>query len=178
MPTPGHDCDIALIHPDVNGGQPVGFLLEHKPTGAKSPATRNWGPVVSIHREAYAAAEGGLCDVAHLWFTVLIADRLRNPNGSPHAESAAEMYANLLAIVLKHRDISLVTASGVTGGLHSSGHILVEAQYPAARTVTVQLTNRDMPFAPAEPSAYLDSAWVDEERYQGIRTWGNSYWRS
>ena len=33
MPTIGTDCHITLSHPDVNGGQPYGFIL--------SPETRS-----------------------------------------------------------------------------------------------------------------------------------------
>ncbi|NMB88636.1 MAG: hypothetical protein GYA17_09765 [Chloroflexi bacterium] len=168
MATIGVDCDVALFHSQVDGGEPYGFLLEPR---------KDWGPVVSIHREAYANALGAMEDVTHLWFTVLLADDLLNPDGSRHSATAASMYSRLVQILLQHSDIGLMYRSGILTGLTSGGHIMIETIYPAAATVTVQLSSRGGYFAPPPTGVYLDSKWVDEDSYTGERNWGNSYWR-
>lgn len=168
MAAVGVDCDIALFHAEIDDGVPYGFILERR---------RDGEPVINIHREAYPDPMGRMLDVAHLWFTVLIANDLVNPDGSRHSAAAEEMYTRLMALLLKHSGIGLITRLGVIAGLRSAGHIMIENLYPRAATITVQLTTLENAFPPAPRQVYLDSLWVDETSYAGIRNWGNSYWR-
>ncbi len=169
MATVGVDCDLALFHTGVAAGAPYGFILERRQEGE---------PVINIQRQAEPDAMGRMQDVAHLWFTVLIADDLLNPDGSRHGAPAAEMYARLSEILLQHHGIGLVTRLGVMADLHATGPLMIENLFPAAASVTVQLTTQANAFPPAPRSIYLDSIWVDESSYAGVRNWGNSYWRA
>ncbi|KPL91108.1 hypothetical protein [Levilinea saccharolytica] len=169
MATVGVDCDVALFHAAVQGGEALGLIVEPRPRS---------GPAISLHFEAYPDALGQLQAVQHIWFTVLLADDLRNPDGTPHAVSAAEMRAGLYACLNQHAEIGLVTRLGTFTGLRSSGHILIENVYPGFSTALVQLSSDGGSFQPIPYAVYADSLWVDEALYHGARTWDNSYWRS
>lgn len=171
MPVIGVDCDIMLAHPDVHLGEPLGFLLYRKPGEV-------FGPPVKIHYESYTDALGEAADVRHLWFRVLLADRLLNPDGSAHGDSAAVMRENLIAIVMAHSNITLYTPAGLIAGLYSSGHVLIHSIYPGVEIVEVQLTSRSVHFAPVDPARYAASVWVDGNTYSAEMNWDNSYWRT
>jgi hypothetical protein len=164
----GVNCDVALFHPEIDNGEPVGFLCEAKV---------KYGPPVTVHWEAYDQADGTISDVRHMWCTILIGDDLVNPNGSKHAETGAYMYGKLVEIAMKHRNIGVVTQLGTMTGLRSSGHVMIQNIYPDIQTVLVNLTTRLTNFAPVDTGRYLDSKWVDSASYVGVMHWGNSYWR-
>jgi hypothetical protein len=164
----GSNCDVALFHPEVDGGEPVGLLCEAKV---------KYGPPVTVHWEAYSEADGTISEVRHLWFTALIADDLVNPDGSKHAETGVEMYAKLVEIVMKHKGIGLITQLGAITGLKSSSHVMIQNIYPALQTVLVNLSTRQNNFAPVDPARYVSSMWVDKDTYVGAQHWNNSYWR-
>jgi hypothetical protein len=164
----GANCDIALWHPEVDGGEPVGLLVEPKV---------KYGPPVTVHWEAYSEADGSISEVRHLWFVVLLEERATNPDGSIHAETVAEMYAKLVQIVMKHKGIGLVTRIGSITGLKSSGHVMIQNIYPGIQTVEVNLTTRLTNFAPVDTARYIESKWVDSTTYVGAMNWNNSYWR-
>jgi hypothetical protein len=164
----GVNCDVALWHPDVDAGEPMGFLVEPKV---------KYGPPVTIHWEAYSEADGSVSDVRHLWFVVMLEEGGTNPDGSIHVETVAQMSAKLVAIVMKHSGIGLITRIGAITGLKSSGHVMIQNIYPGVQTVEVQLTTRLTNFAPVDPGRYIDSKWVDSATYVGVMNWGNSYWR-
>ncbi len=159
-----------LAHPEVDGGQPVGFLVE--------PKNEKYGPAVQVHWEKYTNADGSFSDVRHLWATVMIADQLQNPNGSLHQETGAEMYSKLIELLTKPDQITLVTRMGAIAGLVGSGHVMEQQIYPEVVLVICQLTTRTNVFQPVNYDYYLRSAWVDEDTYTGDMSWGNSYWRS
>lgn len=175
MPTIGKDCDITLTHPDVNGGNPVGFLL-YNLAPAQRQAGKAYGPSVKIHYESYNQATGQIQDVRHLWFTVLIADQALNPDGSPHAQTAAVARAHLINILMQHSQITLTTPAGSIAGLYSNDHVMIQNIFPYFDTVEVHLTTRSAHFAPVDPTLYFNSLWAAED-YTGIMTWDNSYWR-
>lgn len=186
MPTIGVDCDITLQHPGVNNGDPVGFLL----TIPKIQDMKSYGPAVSIQYETLQDAFGTAEDILHAYLTILIADNAQNPNGSFHAESAITMRTHLLDIISRHTGITLTTRSGVYGGLKSLSEtintiigyqiypMMEDLVYSEIETIKIHLTTRSHSFAPVNPTIYLDSLWVDETAYTGVRTWDNSYWRS
>ncbi|MCC6147777.1 MAG: hypothetical protein IT308_09440 [Anaerolineaceae bacterium] len=186
MPTIGVDCDITLQHPDVNGGHPVGFLL----ATPKMQDLKSYGPAISIQYETLQDAMGDAQDILHAYITILIADNLQNPDGSTHTESAVTMRTYLLEIISKHTGITLTTRTGVHGGLKSLSEtintivgyqvfpMMDDMIYSEIETLKVHLTTRSSSFAPVNPVVYLDSLWVDESTYAGVRTWNNSYWRS
>ncbi len=170
MPTIGVDCDIMFSHPDVDGGAPYGFLVETK--------SEKYGPVVQVHWEKYADADGGLNDVRHLWVTVMMADDQVNPDGSLHQASTAEDYSKLIDLLTKPDQITLITRLGAITGLKSSGHVMEQRIYPGVILVICQLSTQANVFQPVNYDYYLDSFWVNEDTYIGKMTWDNSYWRS
>ena len=84
MATIGTDCDIILVHPSVNDGDPYGFVL--------APDQSNRGSSVSVQRELDDEDEIQI----YIFFTILLADELRNPDGSMHADTRENMYSMLL----------------------------------------------------------------------------------
>lgn len=168
--TIGVDCDIQIAHPEVNDGEPYGFIVE--------PQDRERGPVVRVHWEKYTNPNGTLTEVRHLWVTVMIADELLNPDGTLHRESAAEMYARLIELLTRPDRLSLVTRLGAITGLKSSGHVMEQSIYPGFMRVVCQLSSHSTAFQPVDYGYYLQSYWVDAATYAGIMNWGNSYWRS
>lgn len=168
MVTPGVDCNIALSHPQVDGGEPYGFLLDD---------SRDSGPAVSVQREAVSRDDGTYQDSQKYFFTVLLADRLPNPDGSPHAQTGAEMYAALMRFMAQHSSLALLTPSGTFSGLFAAGHYATEVHYPDAVLVTVQMSSTGTAFNPVDVTRFVQSVWVDAETYTGEMTWSNSYWR-
>ena len=169
-PVPGADCDIALSHPAVRAGEPVGFILLRRPG-------ESYGPAVRLHVESYTSALGQAEDVRHLWFTILLAEGALNPDGSAPARSPAELRALLLELVMQHRDILLHTPAGLITGLAVGGQVLIHHLRPLMETVEVHLTTRLAHFAPLDPARFAASLWQDALTYGGEMTWDNSYWR-
>ncbi len=159
MPSPGSDCHITLNHPAVNHGVPCGFLLDDDgdPRGA----------VVSLEREA--DSDGGLR--VRFFFTVLLADRAINPDGSLHTARRDEMYALLAQYLLQSSGVSLAISTGVFSGLGASGHCASEFHYGGCTLVSCQFNNAGAYFPPADPVRYDASLW------DGWLGWGEGYWR-
>ncbi len=168
MAAPGIDCHIALSHADVNSGEPYGFLLDE---------SKESGPAVSVQREAVKQDNGSYIDSQKYFFTVVLGDRLPNPDNSIRVESGAEMYAALMDFLGRHRDIALLTPSGTFSGLYAAGHYATEIHYPDITLVTVQMSSSGSSFDPVDITLFIQSFWVDGETYAGDMTWSNSYWR-
>jgi hypothetical protein len=167
MATINVDCNIALIHPDVNSGQPYGFLLDD---------SKDEGPAVSIQREMRRDEDSKPVDTAKYFFTVLIGDGLRNPDGTPHAGSAQEMYTALLDYLSRRDALAIETGRGTFTGLYPAGHFATETHFPHIVLVSVQLCSEAASFHPADLEKYIQSLWVDDT-YAGQMDWSNSYWR-
>ncbi len=175
--TIGVDCDLTLSHPLVDGGAEFGFLLYNLAPGQVLPKSA-YGPPIKIHYEAYNDALGIPHDVRHLWFVIVIANGLLNPDGSPHADSAAVMRAKILELCQYHdSNLTLNTPSGLVTGLNTLDNILIDTIYPGMETIEVHLTSSTFVFASPDPIAWFNSFWVDLATYTGPRTWNNSYWR-
>ncbi len=170
----GTDCDVTLHHPLVNNGQPVGFMLYRD----RSPQTREHGPAVQIHYEAYTDALGQTGDVRHLWFTVFFAPAALTPGGGPPELPARVARQYLLDIVTQHSDITLTTPLGILTGLSTAGNVLIEKVWADSQAVTVHLSTHSTRFTPVDSARYGDSFWVDGETYTSMLTWENSYWRT
>lgn len=162
------DCSIALIHPDVNNGLPFGFLLD---------SSNEEGPAVSIQRESQKDENDTVSDTQKYFFTVILADDLRNPDGTIHCDSAVEMYDKLLEFLSKHSLLALMTARGTFTGLYTAGHFATETHFPDVTLVSVQLCSEATSFYPADLEKYVQSFWF-EDVYTGAMSWSNSYWRA
>lgn len=158
--TIGSDCHITLAHPEVNGGEPYGFVLDpasHYPEG------------LAVKREVFS----GLTQPMKVWvyFDVLLADHLINPDGSLHQAGRQEMYAALAAYLEKTSGLRFGFGLGVIVELGALEYAATEKHYADYSAVRVHLTNL---------GGY--SGIVDDARYQlslwdGSLTWENSYWR-
>jgi len=168
MVTPGVDCNIALSHALVNNGAPFGFLLDD---------SKEAGPAVSVQREAVLQDDGTFLDNQKYFFTVILADKLPNPDGSSHLEDAASMYAALMRYLSQHSNLALLTPSGTFSGLYASGHYATEVHYPDVTLVTVQMSSSGTSFDPVDVTRFILSEWVDGAVYAGDMTWLTTYWR-
>lgn len=159
--TLGKDCNLILNHASVNGGADVGFLLQ------PDPRSVNAGPVVQLQREIQSDGSS----VSKVYFTVLLAGMLVNPDGTVHAESRSTMYAFLTLFLQQPGAVTLGFASGFIPNLAALGHVSTEMHYGDFSLVSCQFTDNAIYFAPADPVAFYASAW------DGALTWSTSYWR-
>jgi hypothetical protein len=157
----GSNCHITLQHALVNGGVSYGFILRRDPT---SPSD---GPAVSIQKEV--DSDGGIND--RVFFSILLSDNLINPDGSPHMDTRASMYAMLLNFLAQSELLTLVCPAGVLSGLGGLGHVSTEMHYGDHSIVVCQLTDIGVYFPPADPVLFNASIW------DGNLTWATSYWR-
>jgi hypothetical protein len=168
MVIPGVNCHIAFSHPQVNNGAPFGFLLDE---------SKEAGPAVSIQREAVLQDDGSYLDNQKYFFTILLGDRLPNPDNSTHQETAADMYAALMRYLGCHSSLALLTPTGSFSGLFASGHYATEVHYPDITLVTVQMSNSGSSFEPVDVTRFIQSNWVDGALYAGDMTWSTTFWR-
>lgn len=159
--TLGVDCHITLQHTAVNGGVAYGFILEHD---ARSPAD---GPAVSIQKEIDSA---GMVN-NRVFFSILLADDLINPDGTQHLDNRSTMYSMLLQFLAQTSHLILSFAAGIITELCSLGHVSTEMHYGSHSVVVCQLTDIGVYFSPADPVAFNASIW------DGTLTWATSYWR-
>jgi hypothetical protein len=169
IPAIGINCDLMLLHPSVNSGLAYGFLLDH---------TKSAGPMISIQRNAALDAQGNYIDTTKYFFTLLIQDNARQPDGELSILTAAAQYAMLLNFFTQHTGIALVTPYGVFSNLFTIEHYATEAQLSDTNLITVQLSSDDQYYYPPNYDLYIQSFWVDELTYTGTRTWSNQYWRT
>jgi hypothetical protein len=129
MATIGTDCDIILVHPDVNGGDPYGFVL--------APDQSNRGSSVSVQRELDDEDEIQI----YIFFTILLADELRNPDGSMHADTRENMYSMLLLYLAQTTDLSIGMFMGTYLGVGPMGHSATELHLIDGSYISCKLTN-------------------------------------
>lgn len=159
MPTIGTDCHITLAHAAIDGGAAYGFLvnISHKiyPEG------------VRINREVISSG------VTRVWlyFDVLLADDLLNPDGSIHAQTRAQMYSKLLQFLAMPAGIEVATPVGTLANLGALGFTADERHLPLSSLVKVQLNNAGYYWPPVAPELLAQSVW------DGVLTWDTSYWR-
>lgn len=160
----GSNCNITLTHPDINDGNPIGFILE--------PSPRKENPAVYVRLERTSDYESYL----FVSFSVVLSDSMRSPDGAIVPWTKAEMYELLLSVLDQgDRDdetITLVCSAGVYTGLAPFGSsvYLLEA-LPNKYKLDVVLTRDYTYFRPPPVEDFLASYW------DGVRTWETSYWR-
>jgi len=160
----GVDCDIRLSHPQVNGGEPVGFVLKR--------ARETVSGLVTLRRQAYRTPEGDYVDRLVFWMTVLAADELLNPDGSRHARSRAQIYASLLEFLQARSGITLECTSGVWTDLHATLTVTTEYLGRVTDEVVLRLHSGNYyDLLPIDRERFLASVW------DGALTWDTSYWR-
>jgi hypothetical protein len=159
MASLGQDCHIKLRHTDVNGGEAAGFLVDtrHKliPEG------------VRINRQVISDGTTAVW----VYFDVVLADDLLNPDGSLHAETRSQMYSRLLQYLAQQAGIELETLVGTLTNLGALGFTADERHTPGRSIIKVQLNNAGYYWPPVNPELLALSVW------SGTLTWGSGYWR-
>ena len=165
MPTIGQDCDLILVHPEVNDGDPYGFVI--------SPDPSKNGPAISIQRSLNDDDSVQI----YLFATILLADDLKNPNGSEHTDNRQTMYKMLLSFLEKIEDLSIGTVSGTYLGLGQIGHATTELHMVDASFVSLKFANISTYHAPVSSDLFFGSLWQDTPPDDDAFTWDTSVWR-
>jgi hypothetical protein len=163
MTTPiiGTDCDITLTHPSVNSGAPFGFII------ANDPSVR--GGSISVQR---AVDENTLTVSIRVFLTVLLADDLKNPDGSKHTETRSQMYAKVLEYLDTTDGLSITTVIGAFVGLAPLGFSATELHQAKVSHIACQFDNISTYHPPITDPNYILSKWNEP-----TLTWATSYWR-
>ena len=159
-PIIGTDCDITLTHPDINAGEPYGFLIAYDPTVR--------GNNVSVRRELFH----GVISI-RIFFTIILADDLKNHDGSPHSQDRQAMYEKLLEYLDKTENLSIDTLVGVFAGLGATGHTCTELHQPGVTHIALQFNNVSLYHPPIDSDTFFASVWDGD----GIKWQDNSIWR-
>ncbi len=165
MATIGTDCDIILVHPDVNGGDPYGFVL--------APDQSNRGSSVSVQRELDEDEEIQI----YIFFTILLADELRNPDGSMHADTRENMYSMLLLYLAQTADLSIGTFMGTYLGVGPMGHSATELHLIDGSYISCKMTNISAYHSPIDSGVFFGSQWQGSTPADDALTWATSVWR-
>jgi hypothetical protein len=155
----GKNCHITLTHANVNQGQPYGFLVNEE------HGTRPGG--VEITHEV----DSGGTTRLWLYFDVVLADAAINPDGSPHLASRDEDYQMLLRYLSQLDGLTLSTPVGAFLNLGAIGWTADERHLPNCSLIKCQINNIGMYWPPIDEDTLKQCVW------DGILTWGSSYWR-
>ena len=159
MPTIGTDCHITLTHPDVNSGDPYGFIL-HRADNENDP------PVI-IQRKVTSAGEVTI----KAFFNVLLADDLIDPDGGQHSADRDTMYDLLMDYLAEIEGLTLSSVIGSIADVGASGHSATETHYAGYSVVACQVVNAGTYYGPVDLTNFALSVW------DGTLTWATSYWR-
>ena len=162
----GQNCDLILMHPDVNSGNPFGFVLTPDPSGGK-------GSSISVQREISLA---GVTTV-YLFFTLVLADDLINPDGSAHSDNRAIMYSILLNFLGQTSGLTVITVMGTWTGIGPLGHSATELHLVNASFISIKLYNATLYHAPISDTLFLNSLWSATPAEADALTWETSLWR-
>ena len=155
----GKDCHLSLTHAAVNGGEAYGFLLDED--GGEH------GALVSVQRETDSNGQTRV----RLFFDVLLAERLVNPDGSAHTASRVEMYTALNAYLQQTSGVAVTCTAGVFANVGALGYSAAEMHYPRLTVVACQLNNAGPYFAAVDQHVYDNAVW------DGLLAWDAAVWR-
>ena len=164
--TIGTDCDVILVHPSVNGGDPYGFIISPDPTVR--------GSAVSIQKEYDVSTDTTLI---YIFFQIMLADDLKNPDGSEHIETRAQMYDILLDFLAQTDQITIDTMIGTFTGIGTVGHTSTELHMVKGSMISCKFANVTKYHPPIPPSLFFGSIWQDSPPAEGAFTWDTSVWR-
>ncbi|MCJ7626549.1 MAG: hypothetical protein MUO76_23910 [Anaerolineaceae bacterium] len=165
MYTIGENCDLILIHEDVNGGDPYGFVI--------SPDPSKSGSSISIQR----SLDDDDAVQIYLFATILLADELHNPDGSEHTDSRQTMYDMLLNYLEKIEGLSIGTVMGTYLGLGQIGHATTELHMVHASYISLKFGNVSTYHQPISSDLFFGSLWQDTPPDDDAFTWDTSVWR-
>lgn len=178
--TLGVDCHVLLSHPDIDTGDWYGFVC------VLDNSIREGG--VQINREMRSfdpddpSPKYGTNVYIH--FDVIMADNLRNPNGSARSQSRTADYAKLQEFLNKTDGINLITPIGEFLNYGAWGWLADERHTPKQSIVKCQVNNLGFYTPPIDPFYVEWSCWWDTSGDPGdpflpevLLTWNTSYWR-
>jgi hypothetical protein len=165
LPILGADCDLILVHPSINSGVPYGFVLTPDPNHKTS--------AVSVQREI--TPEG--VTTVYLFFTVILADELKNPDGSEHSATRAAMYSMLLDFLGQSEGLSVVTVLGTWTGIGPLGHSATELHLVNGSYISVKLGSVSTYHPPVSSTLFFGSLWQPTPPGETAFTWETSLWR-
>ena len=165
MPDIGSDCDLILLHSLVNNGNPYGFVL--------APDPSKTGPAISVQR---SLDDDGEIQI-YLFATVILADNLKNPDGSEHSDSRQTMYEMLLDFLEQTDNFTIVTFMGTYLGLGQVGHSATELHLVEASYISLKFANLTEYHAPVNNTLYFGSEWQPSPPNEDAFTWEASVWR-
>jgi len=162
---PGANCDVILKHTRHTDLPLILHRIPSDPDGSR----------IRIHYEVYWPDSNSPVlepiEVRHLWFTVLIADRMLCPDGSWYPHSPMEIQKRLNAILLEKTNIRLATRTGTIQGLCCEDHAVIHTIYHRSQKLEIHLTTRVMVDIPLEST---ESLWMETEDLRSI--WGAAIW--
>lgn len=161
----GENCDIMLMHPDIHGGDPVGFVL--------TPTPDHKGSSFSVQREM---SSDGVYRI-FMFFTVILADDMKNPDGSVHAVDRMDMYDLLLEYLTVSGNLSVITVLGCYLGIGPLGHSATELHLVDGSFVNVKVANITPYHPPVDPALVFACIWHATPPPLDARTWETSIWR-
>ena len=164
--TIGTDCDIILVHPSVNGGEPYGFII--------SPDQSSNGGAISVQKEYDLTNDETLI---YIFFQIILADDLKNPDGSEHSDSRSSMYAMLLDFLAQVDEIAIDTNIGTFTGIGTVGHTSTELHLVKGSMISCKFANVSEYHPPVDPGLFFGSIWQDSPPAEGAFTWDTSVWR-
>ncbi len=159
-PVIGTNCHITLTHPNVNSGDPYPFILAYDPSVK--------GSSVSVEREV---DESTAKVSIRLFMTVLLADDLKNPDGSDHTYTRAQMYTKILEYLECTESLAIDTVMGCFTGIAPIGFSATELHQVDVSHIACQFTNISTYHPPIDSTIFFACKW------DGDRKWNNSYWR-
>lgn len=166
IPIIGKDCDITLCHPSINSGVPYGFILTPDPTHGRSG--------VSIQREIDPDSDAVNI---YLFFSVMLADDLKNPNGSDHDDNRETMYLKLLEYLDQRSEVCIDTVLGTWLGVGSTGHSATELHLINGSILSIKFTNITEYHPPSDSDLVLASFWQPDIPGANALTWDTTLWR-
>jgi hypothetical protein len=150
----------------VNGGDPYGFILTPDPTYGRSG--------VSIQREIIP--DTGETSI-FIFFSILLADDLSNPDGSDHTQTRAEMYAMLLDYLEQSSELCIETVLGTWLGIGTIGHSATELHLIKGSMISMKLANISDYRPPVDSDTVFYSIWQGSPLTDDALTWETSVWR-
>ena len=163
-PTMGKDCDLILVHKDIGGGDPFGFVLAPDPSQPSG--------TVSVQRE-----RSGDDQMIFIFFTLVLAVDLINPDGSQHTETRAVMYAALQEYLSKSDNLIVITHMGSYLGIGPLGHAATELHMVNGTYISIKLANVTAYRPPIPSATFYACLWTDiDDPQDSDLTWSTAYW--
>jgi hypothetical protein len=113
----------------------------------------------------------------YIFFTILLADELINPDGSKHTDDRDAMYAMLLQYLDQTEDLSIGTFMGTYLGVGPMGHSATELHLIDGSFISCKFTNISAYHAPIDSDTFFNSEWQGETLADTALTWATSVWR-